>query len=420
VTKTLAIHGGSPVRTKPFPAWPVFGAEEEQALLRTLHSGKWGRLDGDEVAQFERRFADYHQAKHAVAVVNGTVSLRIALMAAGIEAGDEVIVPPYTFLATATAVVEANATPIFADIELETFNLDPEAVEAAITPRTRAIIPVHMGGLPVKMEAILAIARRHGLTVIEDAAHAHGAEYQGRRVGAIGDLGSFSFQSTKNLTSGEGGVILTNDDELAERCRSIQNCGRIPSGAWYEHHVISGNYRLGEFQGAILNAQFSRFDAQANTRDRNGRYLAQRLAKLPGVFPQELGSDCTRHGYHLFLFRLDEAALGISRKAFLEASAAEGIPCCAGYAIPLYRQPLFENLAFGPYRGYRQTRSDLDYRSVSCPNCETICRDQGAWFEQRLLLGTKEDMDDIARAFEKVYEGRRDLAEAATQSLEVA
>jgi dTDP-4-amino-4,6-dideoxygalactose transaminase len=412
MTKTLAIHGGSPVRTKPFPSWPIFGKEEEHALLRVLNSSKWGRLDGDEVAKFECRFADYHQAKYAIAVTNGTVSLRIALMAAGIEAGDEIIVPPYTFLATATAVIEANATPIFADIELETFNLDPQAVEKAITPRTRAIIPVHAGGLPVKMDVLMEIAQRHHLTVIEDAAHAHGTEYQGRHVGAIGHLGSFSFQSTKNLNSGEGGIILTNDEGLAERCRSIHNCGRIADGAWYEHHVISGNYRLGEFQGAILNAQFDRFDAQAQTRDRNGRYLAERLSQIPGVHPQLLGSDCTRHGFHLFLFRLQERELGVPRQIFLDALAAEGIPCCAGYVMPLYRQPLFANRAFGPYQGYRSARPDLDYSRVSCPNCETICSTQGAWLEQRLLLGTQEDMDDIAKAFEKVHVCRERLLDA--------
>ena len=413
MTEALAIHGGQPVRSKPFPAWPVFGEEEEAALLRTLRSGKWGRLDGDEVAQFERRFADYHQAKHAIAVVNGTVSLRVALLAAGIEAGDEVIVPPYTFLATATAVVEANATPIFADIQLPTFNLDPQAVEAAVTPRTKAIIPVHLGGLPVDMTAIMEIARRHGLTLIEDAAHAHGAAYKGRRVGAIGHLGSFSFQSTKNLTCGEGGIILTNDDQLAERCRSIHNCGRIAGGAWYEHHVMSGNYRLGEFQGAILNAQLSRFDTQAETRERNALYLAERLARLPGVATQTRGPDCTRHGYHLFLIRLDAAVLGVPRQAFLDALVAEGIPACAGYVMPLYKQPLFANLAFGPYQGYRLSQPKLDYGKTSCPNCETICSCQGGWLEQRMLLGTREDMDDIATAFEKVYQQRGRLCGAA-------
>ncbi len=417
MTEALTIHGGAPVRTKPFPAWPIFGEAEERALSRALRSGKWGRLDGHEVAQFERRFADYHQARHAIAVVNGTVSLRVALMAAGIEAGDEVIVPPYTFLATATAVAEANATPIFADIELDTFNLDPKAVEAAITPRTRAIIPVHVGGLPVNMEALMKIAGQHGLTVIEDAAQAHGAEYLGRRVGAIGQLGSFSFQSSKNLTSGEGGIILTNDDKLAERCRSIHDCGRISGGAWYEHHVMSANYRLGEFQGAVLNAQLDRFDEQAETRARNGRYLAQRLEQIPGIFPQRQGPDCTRHGYHLFLFRVDPTVLGVPRERFLEALAAEGIPASAGYVMPLYRQPLFENLAFGPYTGYKNARPELDYRRTCCTNCETICSKQGAWLEQRLLLGSKEDISDIVAAFEKVYDNRDRLAISSSRTI---
>jgi dTDP-4-amino-4,6-dideoxygalactose transaminase len=409
MSETLAINGGTPLRTKPFPSWPIFANEEEHALLRALHSGKWGRLDGDEVARFERRFADYHRAKHAVAVVNGTVSLRITLLAAGIRAGDEVIVPPYTFAATATAVIECNATPVFADIELETFNLDPQAVKEAITPRTRAIIPVHLGGLPVNMDALLEIARQHNLALIEDAAHAHGAEYRGRRVGAIGDLGSFSFQSTKNLCSGEGGIVITNDDELAERCRSIHNCGRISGGAWYEHHVIGGNYRLGEFQGAILNAQLDRFDPQAQTRERNGKLLAERLSQLVGVHPQQRGPDCTRHGYHLFNFRLDEQTLGVPRKTFLDALAAEGIPCCAGYLLPLYRQPLFADRAFGPYRG-DPAAPQIDYRQTQCPRCEQICSSQGAWLEQRLLLGSPEDIDDVARAIEKVHSQRERLA----------
>ena len=390
MAERLAIHGGKALRTAPFPAWPVFGEEEEQALIRALRSDKWGRLAGCEVTGFEQTFAAYHQARHGVAVVNGTVGLRLALMAVGIEAGDEVIVPPYTFLATASAVLEANATPVFADLDLETFNIDPAAVEAAITPRTRAIIPVHLAGLPVDLDAILDIARRHNLVVIEDAAHAHGAEYRGRRVGAIGALGMFSFQSSKNLCSGEGGILLTNDDELAERVRSIHNCGRVAGGAWYEHHIIGGNYRLSEFQGAILNAQWTRFDEQTNTRDRNGRYLAARL-------------ECTRHSYHLFAFRIVAEEFGMSRDAAIQALIAEGIPSLAGYLIPLYRQPLFVNRAFGPYRGCQAAHPDLDYGRTSCPNCETICDRQGAWLEQRLLLGTQADVDDIVAALEKIH-----------------
>ena len=398
------MFGGSKVRTRPFPTWPVFDTTDEQRVLHALRSGKWGRLQGDQVAEFERRFAALHGCSHAIAVTNGTVSLRIALLAAGIRANDEVIVPPYTFLATATAVVEANAVPVFADIDPDTFNLHPKSVEAAITPRTRAIIPVHIAGQPADMQPLLAIAQKHKLVVIEDAAHAHAALWNNRPVGSIGHIGSFSFQSSKNLTSGEGGILTTNDARLADACRSIHNCGRIQGGLWYEHHVISGNYRLGELQGALLNAQLDRLQTQTDTRDRNGRYLAARLAGLPGIHPQKRPADCTRHSYHLFLFRIDPEAFGAPREAVLKALQAEGIPACGGYALPLYRQPLFLNKAFGPY--LTTAAPSLDYAKVHCPNCERICAREGAWLEQSLFLGSEADMDDIARAFNKVYQHR--------------
>ena len=412
MAETLAIHGGTPVRTEPFPSWPVFGDEEERRLIAALRSGKWGKIDGDEVRQFEKRFAEYHQAKHGIGVVNGTTGLRMALLAMGIEAGDEVIVPPFTFLATASTVVEVNATPVFADLNLDTFNIDPAAAEAAITPRTRAIIPVHLGGLPCDMDAIMDVARRNNLTVIEDCAHAHGAEYKGRRVGSIGHLGMFSFQASKNLNSGEGGIVLTSDDELAARLWSIHNCGRRPKRAWYEHFLLGGNNRLSEFQGAILHAQWERFEDQAQTREQNGKYLAERVASIPGILPQARDADCTRHGYHLFPFRIDPEVFGVSREVFLEAVVAEGVPAAAAYPVPLYRQPVFEKLLFGPYTGYRNARPDLDYTKTSCPNCETISFTQGVWLEHRLLLGTRQDMDDVATAFEKIYENRDRLAKS--------
>lgn len=411
MTDTLAIHGGPSVRTEPFPSWPVFGEQEERRLIAALRSGRWGKIDGDEVAQFEKLFAEYHQAKHGIGVVNGTTGLRVALLAMGIEAGDEVIVPPFTFVATASSVIEANATPVFADVQLDTFNIDPGEIEAAITSRTRAIIPVHLGGLPADMEAIMDIAQRHGLTVIEDCAHAHGAAYKGRRVGSIGHMGMFSFQASKNLSSGEGGIVLTSDDDLAARLWSIHNCGRRPGRAWYEHFILGGNHRLSEFQGAILHAQWERFEEQAERREENGKYLAKRLAMIPGIYPQARGADCTRHAYHVFPFRLDPAAFGVSREVFLEALAAEGIPAAAAYPVPLYRQPLFEKLLFGPFTGYRNARPELDYRQIHCPNCETISFTQGIWLEHRLLLGTQQDMDDIASAVEKIYENRDRLAE---------
>ena len=395
----LALLGGKPVRTRPFASWPVFDRAEERALLRTLRSGKWGKLDGNEVAAFENQFTAMHGCKYGIGVVNGTVSLRIALMAAGIHAEDEVIVPPYTFLSTATAVIEANAVPVFADIDLDTFNLDPRAVDRAITRRTKAIIPVHFAGQPADMDAIMAIAKKRKLMVMEDAAHAHGARYKSRPAGSLGHVASFSFQSTKNLTAGEGGIITTNDAALAESCRSIHNCGRVPKGIWYEHHVISGNYRLGEFQGAVLNAQLGRLEAQTMTRDRNGQHLASQLAKLPGVHPQKRSADYTRHSYHLFMLRLDSEAFGASRDAVVAALRAEGIPCSSGYGFSLHRQPLFVNKAFGPYVPKATAR--LNYSRTRCPNSDLVCQ-QSIWLEHRLLLGARGDMDDIIRAFEKI------------------
>jgi dTDP-4-amino-4,6-dideoxygalactose transaminase len=407
MSHALALLGGPPVRSHPFTSWPIAGAAEEARLLRALRSGHWGRLQGEEVATFEARFAAMHGCAHGIAVANGTVALRIALLAAGIRAGDEVVVPPYTFLSTASAVVECNAVPVFADIDLETCNLDPAAVEAAITPRTRAIIAVHFAGQPAEMEALMAIAGRHDLLVIEDAAHAHGASWRGRPAGSIGHLATFSFQSSKNLTAGEGGIITTNDEPLAERCRSIQNCGRVPGGVWYEHHIISGNYRLGELQGAILNAQLDRLEAQAQARERNGLALEARLGALPGLSPQRRPADCTRHAYHLILLRLDAAAFGVPRALAAQALHAEGIPCSLGYGYSLPDQPLFRNRAFGPY--LPDTADRPGYRDTPCPNSDRVCR-ESLWLEHRLLLGPDEDVDDIARAFEKVHAHRAALA----------
>jgi dTDP-4-amino-4,6-dideoxygalactose transaminase len=406
-SKQLALFGGQPIRKRPFPSWPIFGKAEERRLLQSLRSGKWGRLHGQEVARFEDRFAAMHGCKYGIAVVNGTVSLRIALLAAGLKAEDEVIIPPYTFFSTASAVIEANAVPVFADIDLETFNLDPKAVADSITPRTRAIIPVNFAGQVADMDPIMALAKKHKLMVIEDAAHAHGASYKDRHAGSLGHSGSFSFQSSKNLTAGEGGILITNDAESAEKFRSLHNCGRVPHGVWYEHHVISGNYRLGEFQGAILNAQLGRLKAQTARRDRNGQYLASRLRVLPGIMPQTRPTHCTRHSYHLFMLRVDAAEFGVNRAAVVKALQAEGIPCSAGYGFSLHQQPMFRNKAFGPYLPEGSTR--LDYDKTYCANSDLISREQCIWLEQNMLLGSRSDMDDIACAFYKIYDNRNVL-----------
>ena len=408
---TLAINGGPKTRERPFPAWPIAGAEEEAALLDVLRSGQWGRLSGDRVAAFEEAFAAYQDADYAIGVSSGTTALRLALLAAGVEEGDEVIVPPYTFLATATAVVEANATPIFADIEPDTYNIDPDKIAAAITPRTVAIIPVHFAGQAADMEQINALGRQRGLVVIEDAAHAHGALYLGRKLGAMGDMGCFSFQSSKNLTAGEGGMILTNAEAYSRLCRSYHNCGRLPHGAWYEHHLIGGNYRMTEWQGALLLAQLGRLEEQTRLRDENGLYLNSKLAPIPGIRPMARGQAVTRHSYHLYMFRYDPAAFGgIPRDRFVAALNAEGIPCSGGYRVGLYAQPIFAERRFGPFNGYRTARPDLRYDASDYPVCERACR-EAVWLAQSLLLGTRDDMDDIVRAIEKVHQHWEELRE---------
>ena len=229
---------------------------------------------------------------------------------------------------------------------------------AAITPRTKAIIPVHFAGQPADMDAIMALAADRGILVLEDAAHAHGASYRGRPAGSLGHIATFSFQSSKNLTAGEGGIITTNDDALAEACRSIHNCGRVPDGVWYEHHVVSGNYRLGEFQGAVLNCQLDRLEEQTATRDRNGRRLASRLSALPGLHPQKRPPECTRHSHHLFMLRIDAAEFGASRAAVLDALTAEGIPVLRGLRLLAARPAALpqQGVRAVPATGLRQAR----------------------------------------------------------------
>lgn len=409
MSNMLAIHGGEKTRREPFHSWPVYGIEEEDALKRVLHSGAWGRIDGRETEKFEQAFAKHHDAKYGIAVVNGSIALRIALMALGIDAGDEVIVPAYTFLATATTVVECNAVPVFVDIAPDSYNLDPDKIEAAITERTKAIVPVHFGGLPADMDRIMAIAKKHNLIVLEDAAHGHGAEYKGRKVGSLGDIAAFSFQASKNMTAGEGGIITTNSEMLGDVSRSIHNCGRSLGGAWYGHERIGGNYRLTEWQSAVLACQLARLEEQAKTRDENGRYLNEKLAQIPGLSPLPRGHGETRHAYHLYIFRFNEQEFGIPRAAFLSAIGAEGIGVSGGYAIPLYEQPVFAQRQFGPYAGAAGYVSDLAANAANCPVTERICRTEACWIGQSTMLGSRADMDDIVTAAEKVYAHRSEL-----------
>src|SRR5262245_676250 len=331
----LAVDGGTPVRQRPFLGWPIWDEREEQALLRALRSGQWG-IGGQETEAFEQEFAQAVGTRFALSITNGTAALEAALRAAGVGYGDEVIVPPYTFVATASAVMLVGAIPIFADIDPETYCISPAAVEAAVSPRTKAIIPVHIAGNPADMDSMCTIASRHGLTVIADACQAVGARWGGNLTGSLGDLACFSFQSSKNINSGEGGAITTSDPELLERAWSFKNCGRTRDGEWYQHDTLGDNFRMTQFQAAILRAQLTRMEEWAERRAANGAYLCRGLSEIGGLIPQRAYDQVTRHGYHFILTRYEpEAFGGWPRERLIAALRAEGIPASRGY-IPLY------------------------------------------------------------------------------------
>lgn len=400
----LAIEGGAAVRTAPWPAWPVWDAREEQALLDVLRSGHWGMIDGEKVSQFESAWAELHEARYCVSVVNGTAALEIALRALEVGPGDEVIVPPYTFIATASAALLVGAVPIFADIDPETYELDPAAVEVAVSPRTRAIVPVHVGGGPPDLDGILAIARKHGLRVLEDAAQAHGASWKGRPVGALGDLGTFSFQASKNLNAGEGGAIVTDDETLYQRLWSLHNVGRVQSPewrtrSWYQHEILGFNSRLTEFQAAILLAQLTRLDAQMARREAGAAYLDRELVRIGGIRPQRRDPRVTAHAHHLYILRYDPSAFGgHARDEFLSALRAEGVPCSPGY-VPLHHAPSIKTEVARLCQRLGRTDDPLDR---PLPVAEHAGYSEGVWLGQRLLLAEEADLGDIPTAIVKI------------------
>jgi dTDP-4-amino-4,6-dideoxygalactose transaminase len=395
----LAINGGNKTIDKEFP-WPLFDETEINAVADIVRSGKWGNPDcGDLVKSFEDEFAAFCGAKYALTCVNGSVALRLALIACGVRPGDEVIIPPYTFIATSTIVLEANCVPVFVDIDPGTYNLDPDKIEQAITKRTKAIIPVHFAGQACDMDKIMAVAKKHNLRVIEDACHGHGAEYKGRKLGSIGDAGCFSFQSSKNLTSGEGGMVITNDEKLFDMMNSLRNVGRIKGGQWYEHHNLGCNYRITQLQVALLSTQMKKLKEQTRKRHDNGTYLNSILEKIDGIEPLKRGIGETIHSYHIYIFKYDRRKFNnLPKSEFARMLAAEGVPCFMGYPQPLYKQPLFVEKNFMCYA----IPEDVDYSRVSCPVTEKACYEEAVWILQHAMLGPKEDMDLFAQAIIKI------------------
>ena len=385
--------------------WPLFDESDVNCVAEIVRSGKWGNPDcGGEVALFEKEFAAFCGSKYALSCVNGSVALRLALIACGVKPGDEVIVPPYTFIATASIVLEANCVPVFVDIDPRTYNLDASKIEAAITPRTKAIIPVHFAGQACEMDHILEIAKRHNLRVIEDACHGHGAEYKGKKLGSIGDAGCFSFQSSKNLTSGEGGMVITNDDALYQMMNSLRNVGRVEGGEWYEHHYAGCNYRITQLQAVLLSSQMKRLEEQTLIRHNNGTYLNELLSKIDGITPLSRGLGETIHSYHIYIFKYDKSKFnGLSKVEFAKILAAEGVPCFMGYPEPLYKQPLFQQKNFMCYA----IPEEVDYSEVQCPVTEKACYEEAVWIMQHAMLGTAKEMDLFASAILKIQKSVR-------------
>lgn len=406
----LAILGGEPVRRRPFPAWPQYNESDLERLRRTVESRRWGGFPyPTPLAQdFCARFAEMQGARYALPVANGTVSLTAALMAAGVRFGDEVIVPAYTWDGTATAALAMGAVPVFADVDPDTYCLDVESARRAITGKTKAIIPVHLAMRFTDMDRLMQLAQEHGLKVIEDCAHAHGGAWKGRGAGSIGDIGSFSLQESKLMTSGEGGLLTTNSLEYYEALQTVINCGRASMTDRYGRRLLGLNYRMTDLQVALLFGQLERLPELRERRARHAALLESLINGLPAVRllpPQPEMTSPTMYCY-VFQYRPEPGRPAPHRDLFVAAIEAEGVPCDGRFYEAVYRSDLFhatpENCA--------QLRED--YSRCHCPVAERAAYEEAVWLFQFCFLGEEEDVRDMARAIEKVCTQLDRLAEA--------
>jgi perosamine synthetase len=407
-TAVPAILGGQKIRSKGWPEWPIWNpATDEEQLLKVIRSGVWSRASV--VTEFEKKWAELIGSKRCLAVVNGTNALSASLIQLNIGGGDEVIVPPYTFIATVAAVLQSGAMPVFVDTDPETFQIDASKIEAKITPRTKAIVPVHILGLPADMIKIMAIAKKHNLVVVEDACQGWLAEIDHKKVGTFGNAGCFSFQNSKNIPIGEGGAIVSDDEAFMDRCYSYHNygnpygtmVGEVGSGT-----IIAGTkLRMAEYQAAIGLAQMKRLEEQTTKRNQNAAYLSAQIKKTPGILPYKLNPKVTRAAFHLFPFRYKkEEFKGLSRGEFIKALGAEGIPASSGYTA-LNKMPFLEN-AFKTKNFQKMYPPEmLDYKKYmeqnQCPVNDTLI-EEAVWFSQNMLIAEKTDMDDIATAIGRI------------------
>ena len=410
-----ALLAGAPVKSDAFPSWPISDATEESALVEVVRSGKWGRGGGTKVLKFEQLFSQLMDAKACLATSSGTTALLVSLNALGIGPGDEVIVPPYTFVATINVVLMCHALPVFVDTNPDTFQIDASKIEAAITERTRAIIPVHLGGSTFDVDAVQAVARKHNLPILEDSCQSHLAEWRGKRTGSFGTLGCFSFQASKNLNSGEGGAILGSSEELIEKCYTFHNNGRYRKQAGYDFSYANTglNLRMTEFQAGLLATQMARLESQSDRRRSNGQYLTGMLSEIPGITPAKMHEGCTRNAYHLYMMRYDANKFGgLPRATFLKALEAEGVPASGGY-FPLNKEAFLKN-AFAS-RGfqaiYAKERLARWHEQNHTPANDKLCED-AVWLTQNMMIGPRRDMDQVAEAIRKIREHAGELIKA--------
>ncbi len=409
-----AALGGEPVRQAPFPEWPVQTELDEKYLLDSLHRNEWCRLYGDITTQFEEKWAEMLGVKYATGVVNGTSALYAGLNALEVGPGDEVLVPPFTFVATVNAVIQQFALPVFVDSDPAAMLIDADKIEEKITEDTRCIMPVHLGGLVADMDTISNLAKKHNLSVIEDACQAHYAEWRGKKAGTLGDIGCFSFQSTKILPCGEGGAIVSNSEDLLDRYHAFQNNGRDrQTGTRNGYQYQGGNLRLTEFQSAVLLAQITRFEEQCRHRERNAAYFIELLNDLPGISAAKKYEGCNRATYYIFMMRYHkEHFAGLSRSQFLNALRKEGFHWGGGYR-PLNKEPFIEKTLNS--RMYRNIYSDKRlkrYREMNeCPRNNQLS-EEGMFMGQTMLLGTREDVEQIVEAILKIQAHAEELKKA--------
>lgn len=402
----LAITGGKPVRKKSFFHWPIYGRQEERALQKVLAGRNWGGYPFPNTIadRFAQKFAKFHGAEYGLAVSNGTVAIQVALKAAGIRPGDEVIVPAYTWEGTVGPVLLLNAVPVFVDVDPDTYCLDARLIEAALTEKTRAILPVHLAMSFADMDAIMKIAHSHNLVVIEDCAHAHGGKWRNKGAGATGDFGCFSFQSSKLMTSGEGGGVITSNLEFYERAQSYVNCGRASTTDRFGRRLIGFNYRVTEFQAAVLEAQLERLPKQAKKRQANMARLEKRLRKIPGLEFLKRDKRNTRVAAYQYVFKYRaEAFDNTPRAAFLGALELEGIPCDGLFYEPVYKSALFPlDPSEFPALSWGRSEPLNPKTKYHCPVSERAAYEESVWMPHHLFLGGRKDVNDIADAVEKV------------------